>query len=162
MSKHASSLHLRWFPKHLIAVNREVPSLMMASPVKLYVYDLSQGLARTMSPGILGRQIDGIWHTGIVVFGNEYFFGGSGIEACGPGGTIMGQPHQVEDLGTTEIPFDVFMEYLEELSRTSFKGSTYHLFHHNCNTFSSELAQFLTGKDIPAHITNLPQDVLST
>ncbi|GFO04318.1 desumoylating isopeptidase 1 [Plakobranchus ocellatus] len=134
----------------------------MTSTVTLYVYDLSQGLARVVSQGILGRQIDGIWHTAIVVFGNEYFFGSVGIEACGPGGTILGQPNQKIDLGTTEIPFDLFMQYLEELSETSFKGSTYHLLYHNCNNFSSELAQFLTGKDIPSHITNLPQELLNT
>jgi hypothetical protein len=29
--------------------------------VKLYVYDLSNGLARQMSSQLTGRQIDGIW-----------------------------------------------------------------------------------------------------
>jgi len=131
--------------------------------VQVYIYDLSMGMARTMSQAILGRQIDGVWHTSIVVFGQEYFFGGmGGIEACAPGGTMLGQPLQKVDLGTTEIPFDVFMDYLDELGKTSFKADKYNLFHHNCNTFSSEVAQFLTGNDIPAHITQLPQDVLST
>lgn len=33
----------------------------------------------------VGKQIDGIWHTGIVVFGKEYFYGGmGGIECCAP------------------------------------------------------------------------------
>ena len=31
------------------------------APVKLYVYDLSNGLARQMSRQLTGRQIDGIW-----------------------------------------------------------------------------------------------------
>lgn len=38
----------------------------------------------------------------------------------------------------------------------------YHLFEHNCNTFSSEVAQFLTGTKIPSYITDLPSEVLST
>ena len=38
----------------------------------------------------------------------------------------------------------------------------YDLFLHNCNTFSNEVAQFLTGKKIPSHITDLPQEVMST
>ena len=38
----------------------------------------------------------------------------------------------------------------------------YHLLEHNCNTFSNELANFLTGNGIPSHITSLPQDVLNT
>lgn len=33
---------------------------------------------------ILGRQIDGIWHTAVVVFGREYFFGSQGITSCAP------------------------------------------------------------------------------
>lgn len=37
------------------------------SPVKLYVYDLSNGMARAMSASLIGTHIDGIWHTSIVV-----------------------------------------------------------------------------------------------
>ncbi|KAJ8318928.1 hypothetical protein KUTeg_004019 [Tegillarca granosa] len=134
-----------------------------SQPVKVYIYDLSKGMARSLSKAFLGKQIDGVWHTGIVVFGQEYYFGGSlGIEACPPGGTILGQPDEICNLGNTQIPFDVFMNYLSDLSHTSFGPATYHLLHHNCNNFSSELAQFLTGKDIPSHITSLPSDVLST
>jgi len=32
----------------------------------------------------IGKQIDGVWHTGIVAFGQEFFFGGMGIESCAP------------------------------------------------------------------------------
>lgn len=31
------------------------------TPVKLYVYDLSRGLAKQMSMSLTGKQIDGIW-----------------------------------------------------------------------------------------------------
>ena len=31
------------------------------SDVKLYVYDLSRGLAKSMSLMLTGKQIDGIW-----------------------------------------------------------------------------------------------------
>ena len=37
--------------------------------------------------------IDGIWHTGIVVHGIEWFFGGGGIEhVTPPGSTMLGAP----------------------------------------------------------------------
>lgn len=36
-------------------------SATMSSPVKLYVYDLSNGMARRLSLQLTGRQIDGIW-----------------------------------------------------------------------------------------------------
>ncbi|RXX88660.1 hypothetical protein DD587_32105 [Klebsiella pneumoniae] len=31
-----------------------------------------------------GKKIDGIWHTAIVVYGREYFFGSHGISSCNP------------------------------------------------------------------------------
>ncbi|XP_021114585.1 desumoylating isopeptidase 1 isoform X2 [Heterocephalus glaber] len=53
-------------------------------PVKLYVYDLSKGLARRLSPIMLGKQLEGIWHTSIVVHKDEFFFGSGGISSCPP------------------------------------------------------------------------------
>lgn len=88
--------------------------------VQLYVYDLSNGLARQLSPMLLNKQvraclhtmhslpnmrssrnclqIDGIWHTSIVVAGLEYYYGG-GVNQARPGSTPFGQPLQVVDLG---------------------------------------------------------------
>lgn len=37
------------------------------------------------------------------------------------GGTILGQPDQTVDLGRTEIPFDMFMDFLHELSTSTFR-----------------------------------------
>lgn len=54
------------------------------SKVELYVYDLSNGLARQMSLQLTGKQIDGIWHTSVVVFGMEVFYG-QGISITSPG-----------------------------------------------------------------------------
>lgn len=47
----------------------------MTMDVQLYVYDLSQGMARQYSLMITGVQIDAIYHTSIVFGGVEYFFG---------------------------------------------------------------------------------------
>lgn len=38
----------------------------------------------------------------------------------------------------------------------------YDLLENNCNSFSDEVAQFLTGNSIPGHITSLPAEVMST
>jgi len=43
----------------------------MADTVTLHLYDLSGGLAEIFSQAVLGRQVDGIWHTGIVVHGKN-------------------------------------------------------------------------------------------
>ena len=42
-----------------------------AEKVQLYVYDLSRGLARQLSMGLLGKQIDASYPTSIVVGGKE-------------------------------------------------------------------------------------------
>ncbi|XP_065838160.1 uncharacterized protein [Oscarella lobularis] len=130
-------------------------------PVKLHVYDLSRGLARQLSEPLLGKRLDGVWHTGVLVFGKEYFFGSLGIEWCPPGGTILGTPDQVIDMGNSHVPEEIFNEYLISL-KDDFSPSSYHLLEHNCNNFSAEIVQFLTGNPIPQHITNLPQEVMST
>ena len=130
--------------------------------VKIHVYDLSKGLARQLSPMLLGKQIDGVWHTGVVVYGREYFFGSMGIAHCPPCGTMLGAPDEVIDMGRTQVPRDLFEEYLDGLGADEFRGSAYRLLEHNCNNFSSEVATFLTGSPIPAHITNLPSDVMNT
>lgn len=131
-------------------------------PVKLYVYDISRGMARQLSPLLLGKRIDGVWHTGLVCYDREFFYGGDGISSCNPGGTILGSPDEVVDLGDTEITQDVFMDFLSGIGQEDFRGENYHLFEHNCNTFSSEVAMFLTGNKIPQHIQDLPSEVLNT
>lgn len=52
--------------------------------IKLHVYDLSQGMAAQFSRQLIGKHIEGVWHTGIVVYGKEYYFGG-GISYDAPG-----------------------------------------------------------------------------
>ncbi|GAA0163545.1 cysteine protease [Lithospermum erythrorhizon] len=128
--------------------------------VTLNVYDLSQGLARQLSSTFLGKVIEGIWHTGIVVYGNEYYFGG-GIQHEPAGRTPYGTPVKVFDLGETQVPKDLFETYLQEIS-PRYTAETYSLLTHNCNNFSNEVAQFLVGTNIPEYILNLPTEVMSS
>ncbi|SPO31061.1 uncharacterized protein UTRI_05300_B [Ustilago trichophora] len=130
-------------------------------PVKLYVYDLSRGMARQMSLPLTGRQIDGIWHTSIVAWDREYFFG-QGISVVYPGTSHHGAPLETFDLGTTSIDRETFEGALLPDLRERFRPQDYNLLSWNCNNFSQEVAQILTGGDIPAHIRSLPQDFLST
>ncbi|CEP13775.1 hypothetical protein [Parasitella parasitica] len=132
----------------------------MPETVKLYVYDLSQGMARSMSMQLTGKQIDGIWHTSVVVFGQEFYFG-QGIMASKPGTTHHGRPLQMIDIGETFLPLEVVVEYIDSL-RSVYTAEKYHLLDFNCNTFSNELCQFLCGKTIPNHITDLPTEFLDT
>ncbi|XP_061375326.1 uncharacterized protein LOC133317475 [Gastrolobium bilobum] len=130
--------------------------------VSLNVYDLSQGLARQISRSFLGKAIEGIWHTGIVVYGNEYYFGGGiQIQHCRAGSTPYGTPLRVVDLGVTHVPKDVFEMYLQEIS-PRYTAESYSLLTHNCNNFTNEVAQFLVGATIPEYILQLPNEVTSS
>ncbi|KAF2138771.1 uncharacterized protein K452DRAFT_276532 [Aplosporella prunicola CBS 121167] len=128
--------------------------------VQLYVYDLSQGLARQLSQAFLGIQIDAVYHTSVVFGGIEYFFG-AGVQTCYPGTTHHGRPMEVVPLGKTSLDMDVISEYLDSLKQI-YTAESYDLFAHNCNNFSNDFAMFLVGKGIPEHITSLPQTVLNT
>ncbi|KAK6164257.1 hypothetical protein DH2020_001121 [Rehmannia glutinosa] len=128
--------------------------------VSLNVYDLSQGLARQLSTTFLGKAIEGIWHTGVVVYGYEYYFG-AGIQSAPVGTTPYGTPMRVIDLGVTHVPKDVFEMYLQEIG-PRYTAETYSLLTHNCNNFSNEVAQFLVGTSIPDYILNLPNEVMSS
>uniref|UniRef100_A0ACD5ZD69 Uncharacterized protein n=1 Tax=Avena sativa TaxID=4498 RepID=A0ACD5ZD69_AVESA len=128
--------------------------------VSLNVYDLSNGLARQLSTSFLGKPIEAIWHTGVVVYGNEYFFGG-GIQSTAAGATQYGHPVRVVDLGVTHLPREVFEDYLRDIA-PRYTAETYRLMSHNCNNFSNEVAQFLVGAGIPDYILSLPNEVMSS
>ncbi|KAK3013424.1 hypothetical protein RJ639_010236 [Escallonia herrerae] len=108
----------------------------------------------------LGKAIEAIWHTGVVAYGDEYYFGG-GIQHAPIGTTPYGTPMRVVDLGVTHVPKDVFEMYLQEIS-PRYTAETYSLLSHNCNNFSNEVAQFLVGATIPDYILSLPNEVMSS
>jgi hypothetical protein len=82
--------------------------------VQLYVYDLSKGMARMISEGLLGTHIDAVYHTSIVIGDIEYVYDG-GIKTVPAGKTHLEAPWQIIDLGETNLPMDVIMEYLDSL-----------------------------------------------
>lgn len=67
-----------------------------------------------MSRQFLGTQIDAIYHTSIVLEGIEYYFG-QGVQTCRAGTTHHGRPMEVINLGSTELPVEIVLEYLESL-----------------------------------------------
>ena len=67
----------------------------------------------------LNFEVEGIWHTAIVVHNIEWFFGGGGIEHCPPGGTMMGQPLRREYLGETELDLETYRDYLFGLGQVA-------------------------------------------
>ncbi|PNW75899.1 hypothetical protein CHLRE_12g555850v5 [Chlamydomonas reinhardtii] len=128
--------------------------------VWLYVYDLTNGMAATFSPMLLGRQIEALYHTGVVVGGVEYFFGG-GVQRCIAGQTPFGNPLKRVELGVTHIPKDLREELLADLSQR-FRPQDYNLISKNCNHFSSAFVELLTGSPVPGEYVNQAQSILSS
>ena len=132
----------------------------MPNRVVVHAYDLSQGMARAMSMQLMGKQIDAIYHTAVVVYGKEYFYGG-GIASALPGQTHFGAPLEVIELGATEVPEALFLDWLQS-NAGRFRAEDYNLLRHNCNTFTDEVLQFLVGARLPPHIAAMIPEIMSS
>eukprot|EP00170_Pyropia_yezoensis_P007075 contig_28851_g7097 len=135
---------------------------MATFPVTLHVYDLSGGMAAQFAPA-LGIPIDGIWHSGVVVHGTEFYYGG-GICADPPGRTPYGRPVSTHALGTTSVPRDTFLAHLRAVLAPAYSAASYHLLDHNCNHFAAAVVAYLCGEGvtIPAYISDLPAVALAS
>lgn len=93
------------------------------------------------------------------VHGMEYAFGAHEFPTSGvfeveprscPGFTFR----QSIFLGTTDMSISEFRCFIEALA-SKYRGDTYHLITKNCNHFTDEVCQQLTGKPIPAWVNRL-------
>lgn len=130
------------------------------SKVQLFVYDLSNGLASQFGSALTGRHIEGIWHTAIVVHGQEIYFG-QGIAFSAPGRTHHGQPKKIIDLGTTTITKADVLAHVQSM-RSQWTANSYHLLENNCNHFSNTLVKYLNGGTIPREILYQSQELMAT
>lgn len=129
-------------------------------PVKLLIYDITNGMAKNFSQMLIGRRVEGVWHTGLVVFDTEYYFGG-GICKDKPRQTPYGIPVKEISLGYTHLPKDLFEEFLVEI-KDKYSASTYNLLNNNCNHFTNAAAEFLMGKGIPDEILKQHEVLLNS
>lgn len=131
-----------------------------AEKVTVYQYDLTNGLARNISRALIGKQIDGVWHTSVVCFGKEYFYGG-GICTGVPKKTPYGYPVRELDFGYTYKRADDVRKFIQQ-NNSNFSTQNYNLLNHNCNHFTDALLLFLTGKHLPNNILNQHEELLKT
>lgn len=135
----------------------------MDTSVHLYRYDLSGGAAKSMGPLLLGRNVEGIWHTSIVVFGSEFYFGGGeSVVKSKPGSTRFGTPVHQELLGDTSVRGNEFDEWITAQRQGKFGADDYDLLKNNCNDFTQAASQFLLGKDIPEDVRKMIPDLMAT
>lgn len=124
--------------------------------VSLALYDLSDGLARRFSPYILGQQLDGLWHTSVLAFGIEYFFGGDICRSV-PGQTKFGKITKLLPLGVTLRTPTELEAFLSRGLKADFTRESYDVLHHNCNHFSDRVSLYLVGRRIPEEVLRQPE-----
>ncbi|KAF8560660.1 hypothetical protein P879_03916 [Paragonimus westermani] len=91
----------------------------------------------------------GVYHTGVVVYGTEYCYGGhpldySGIFALVPQDTeVLGPNYSHKTtivMGRTDFTESDVALILEDMG-PYYRGDQYHLLHRNCNHFSDAFVQ---------------------
>lgn len=127
--------------------------------VLLHMYDLSNGAAKSMSHWVLGTNIDGVWHTGVVVYGKEYYYSKDTVFADA-GDTSFGKPTRIIHLGHTLWRQDELHEFVTAELKPVFQRDTYDVVCNNCNHFSDRVCMFLVGKHPPAEVLNQPSMLL--
>lgn len=133
--------------------------------VKVYVYDLTHGLAPILSPQILGIRLDAIYHTSTVVNNKEYYIDQGIKVTLPPGTTKYGKPIEILSLGKTFVNDELLQDYIQELKQRpdmKYSHQKYDLFDNNCNHFTDVMIEFLVGKNLEDRILHLPQQVLNT
>ncbi|CAK0910412.1 unnamed protein product [Prorocentrum cordatum] len=123
--------------------------------VELYLYDLSRSMAHVLSPVLLGRHENGVWHSSVVVHGTEFYYYGT-LRLADPGTTEFGEPTEVVDLGVTLRSSAEVDEMLDKLD-AEFQPEKYDVFRHNCNDLSDKLVLYLLGRHIPDSVRLLTE-----
>lgn len=134
--------------------------------VSLWMYDISDGIAKRWSWLLLGQNFDGIWHTGTVIewpnsHHTEFWFGGA-IFASKPGTTPFQQPVEKRTLGYTYKLREETWDYIRRNLASEFTKENYDVLTHNCNHFSEKLSVFLRNDHIPTEVLHQPDMVMST
>lgn len=112
------------------------------TPVQLAVYDISNGWAKILSPLLFCRKIPIAPHTGIIIFGQEYFWAG-GIQKLRHEEFEARQrirAVEIIDLGRTQMPEDLFHDFILGVG-SRYTSDTYDILGNNCNNFTEECAQ---------------------
>ena len=141
-------------------INNNNKNEMNNNRVVYFIYDLSGGIVKGLSQAILGKEIEGIYHTAVYVFGKEYYYSG-GINKSSPRKTQFGIPIKEINFGYTNKTQKEFESYLRSIS-SSFTSQNYNLISHNCNHFSDTALFFLTGNHLPSHILKQHEEILKT
>ncbi|CAI2375599.1 unnamed protein product [Moneuplotes crassus] len=116
------------------------------------------GLCKSHSQELFGYQSDGIYHTAVSVYGTEYY--------CGSGtkGRAEGSSPGLEkavDFGETKLDKETFLEFIKSI-HPKYSRKKYDLAKNNCNHYSNEIIEFLTGNSVPKELLDQASEVIKT
>jgi hypothetical protein len=145
--------------------------------VELLVYDVSKGASKYVSPIVLGRHFEAIYHSSVLVYGSEFWYGGKVFMneppcKCFPPpltqSAVPLQPSSCHEnlktvhLGYTFVTQAEFSRFLTREMLPKYTSDNYDVLTNNCNCFCEDVVRFLTGNSIPDEILNMPQQVMHT
>lgn len=131
------------------------------TPVRLNCYDLAATASVERFVGQVLFGLKHIWHSGLVVHGREYWYGGA-INQCQPGNTPFGLPSMVLHLGYTLIARKQLVRYIKETLALQYREDNYDVLGHNCNNFSDECSVLLLGRHIPDYVLHQAEEILKS
>lgn len=148
------------------------------TPVELLLYDISKGISKQFSAILLGKKFEAIYHASVLVFGSEYWYGGSVFRSQPPCTQIFGPPLQKSviqmqpssykaglmsiRIGYTLATAKEFERYANDVLSKKYTRESYDVLTHNCIHFADEASNFLSGMHLPDVVRHLPDHVLST
>lgn len=114
--------------------------------VEVRVYDIDRYGLSPIASKALRKEVDGIYHVAISVYGIEYWYDHqinqvdlAEVEFCHGFG-----PCNTYQLGETTMPREEFEEWLYSEIKDEYVIEKYDCFNHNCHHFANELALKLT------------------
>lgn len=75
--------------------------------------------------------------------------------------TPYGTPINIIEYGETEIPKEAFEDFLKEID-TKYSFEKYHILENNCNHFTNEICEFLTGRSLPDNVLKQHEQIMDT
>ncbi|KAL2669059.1 hypothetical protein AAZV13_01G166500 [Glycine max] len=146
---------MRWFPLSTTSNSERERNRENTTRASVYlnVYDLTPINNYLYMLGL------GIFHSGIQVHDIEYGFGAHEYPSSG---VFEVEPRSCPGfifrrsvlLGSTDMSNSEFRYFIERLS-AKYHGDTYHLIAKNCNHFTDEVCQHLTGSPIPGWVNRM-------
>lgn len=122
--------------------------------VCVYMYDISEGKAQWAG-------LEGIWHTGVVVFDKEYWYGGCVFESK-PEDTPFGKAQKKVPIGRTVCTRDELWNKMKRELCVEYTAENYDILAHNCNNFTDDVAMFLLNSHIPDEVRLQPEVVANS